>query len=339
MVANGKHPRSWMEVRPAGLYCRPGDFYIDPVRPVERAIITHGHADHARSGHKYVLSTLETSEIMKVRYGANCAKLIEQLPYGKAQVVGDAEVKLMPAGHILGSAQVVIEYRGYRVVISGDYKRRVDQTCEPFVPVSCDVFITEATFGLPVFRHPPDADEIGRLLKSVELFPDRCHVVGAYALGKCQRIINLLREAGWDRPIPLHGALKNLCGLYERLGVSLGQLEDATVNDVSSFVGAIVLAPPSALANKWIRRLPEPVTAMASGWMLIRQRARQRNVELPMVISDHADWNELLQTLDDVAAPEVWVTHGREEALVRAAELRGIKAKALNLIGFEDDSA
>ena len=339
MVANGKHPRSWMEVRPAGLYCRPGDFYIDPVRPVERAIITHGHADHARSGHKYVLSTLETSEIMKVRYGANFAKLIEQLPYGKAQVVGDAEVKLMPAGHILGSAQVVIEYRGYRVVISGDYKRRVDQTCEPFVPVSCDVFITEATFGLPVFRHPPDADEIGRLLKSVELFPDRCHVVGAYALGKCQRIINLLREAGWDRPIPLHGALKNLCGLYERLGVSLGQLEDATVNDVSSFVGAIVLAPPSALANKWIRRLPEPVTAMASGWMLIRQRARQRNVELPMVISDHADWNELLQTLDDVAAPEVWVTHGREEALVRAAELRGIKAKALNLIGFEDDSA
>lgn len=339
MVANGKHPRSWMEVRPAGLYCRPGDFYIDPVRPVERAIITHGHADHARSGHKYVLSTLETSEIMKVRYGANFAKLIEQLPYGKAQVVGDAEVKLMPAGHILGSAQVVIEYRGYRVVISGDYKRRVDQTCEPFVPVSCDVFITEATFGLPVFRHPPDADEIGKLLKSVELFPDRCHVVGAYALGKCQRIINLLREAGWDRPIPLHGALKNLCGLYERLGVSLGQLEDATVNDVSSFVGAIVLAPPSALANKWIRRLPEPVTAMASGWMLIRQRARQRNVELPMVISDHADWNELLQTLDDVAAPEVWVTHGREEALVRAAELRGIKAKALNLIGFEDDSA
>ena len=339
MVANGKHPRSWMEVRPAGLYCRPGDFYIDPVRPVERAIITHGHADHARSGHKYVLSTLETSEIMKVRYGANFAKLIEQLPYGKAQVVGDAEVKLMPAGHILGSAQVVIEYRGYRVVISGDYKRRVDQTCEPFVPVSCDVFITEATFGLPVFRHPPDADEIGKLLKSVELFPDRCHVVGAYALGKCQRIINLLREAGWDRPIPLHGALKNLCGLYDRLGVSLGQLEDATVNDVSSFVGAIVLAPPSALANKWIRRLPEPVTAMASGWMLIRQRARQRNVELPMVISDHADWNELLQTLDDVAAPEVWVTHGREEALVRAAELRGIKAKALNLIGFEDDSA
>ena len=339
MVANGKHPRSWMEVRPAGLYCRPGDFYIDPVRPVERAIITHGHADHARSGHKYVLSTLETSEIMKVRYGANFAKLIEQLPYGKAQVVGDAEVKLMPAGHILGSAQVVIEYRGYRVVISGDYKRRVDQTCEPFVPVSCDVFITEATFGLPVFRHPPDADEIGKLLKSVELFPDRCHVVGAYALGKCQRIINLLREAGWDRPIPLHGALKNLCGLYERLGVSLGQLEDATVNDVSSFVGAIVLAPPSALANKWIRRLPEPVTAMASGWMLIRQRARQQNVELPMVISDHADWNELLQTLDDVAAPEVWVTHGREEALVRAAELRGIKAKALNLIGFEDDSA
>lgn len=339
MVANGKHPRSWMEVRPAGLYCRPGDFYIDPVRPVERAIITHGHADHARSGHKYVLSTLETSEIMKVRYGANFAKLIEQLPYGKAQVVGDAEVKLMPAGHILGSAQVVIEYRGYRVVISGDYKRRVDQTCEPFVPVSCDVFITEATFGLPVFRHPPDADEIGKLLKSVELFPDRCHVVGAYALGKCQRIINLLREAGWDRPIPLHGALKNLCGLYERLGVSLGQLEDATVNDVSSFVGAIVLAPPSALANKWIRRLPEPVTAMASGWMLIRQRARQRNVELPMVISDHADWNELLQTLDDVAAPEVWVTHGREEALVRAAELKGIKAKALNLIGFEDDSA
>ena len=221
MVANGKHP----PLLDGSASCRT---VLQTGRLLYRPRTSGGACNHyprscrsCCSGHKYVLSTLETSEIMKVRYGANCAKLIEQLPYGKAQVVGDAVVKLMPAGHILGSAQVVIEYRGYRVVISGDYKRRVDQTCEPFVPVSCDVFITEATFGLPVFRHPPDAGEIGKLLKSVELFPDRCHVVGAYALGKCQRIINLLREAGWDRPIPLHGALKNLCGLYERLGFHL----------------------------------------------------------------------------------------------------------------------
>jgi len=199
------------------------------------------------------------------------------------------------------------------------------------------VFITEATFGLPVFRHPPDDEEIGKLLHSLQVFPERSHVVGVYALGKCQRVIALLRRAGYDRPIYLHGALQELCDLYARLGVALGDLRPATVADRAALKGQIVLAPPAAIADRWGRRLEDPVVALASGWMRVRQRAKQRGVELPLVISDHADWDELTRTLEDVDAPEVWVTHGREEALMRAAALQGRRARALALIGFDEE--
>ena len=304
------HPASWIEVRPAGLYCRPGDFYIDPTRAVDRAVITHGHGDHARPGNRRVLATAETIAIMASRYGAEKIGASQTIGYGETVDLGDATVRLIPAGHILGSAQIVIEHGGARIIVSGDYKRRADATCAPFEPTPCDVFVTEATFALPVFRHPPDDHEVGKLLHSIELFPDRAHLVGVYNLGKCQRIIRLLRAAGYDRPIYLHGGLEALCTLYEQLDVALGDLLPALDLSKADAAGEIILCPPSALSDRWSRRFPDPVTAMASGWMGVRQRAKQRGVELPLIISDHADWDELVATLDDVGAPEVWVTHG-----------------------------
>ncbi|MDB5469744.1 MAG: hypothetical protein JWR84_1304, partial [Caulobacter sp.] len=220
---------------PKGLYCPPGDFYVDPVVPVARAVITHGHADHARSGHGTVLATPATLDIMATRYGEDFAGTRQASPYGQTTGHNGVEIRLVPAGHVLGSAQAVIRHKGLTMVVSGDYKRRRDPTCPPFEPVPCDVFISEATFGLPVFRHPDDRDEIARLLRSVAQFPERSHLVGAYALGKAQRIIRLLREAGWDSPIYVHGALERLNALYERHGVDLGPLEPATTGKKQDF--------------------------------------------------------------------------------------------------------
>ena len=326
-----------MKVTSRGLYCEPGGFYVDPTRAVDRAVVTHGHADHARPGHGRVLATPGTLAIMAARYGPEMAGATQPLAYGELLRVGDVTLRLAPAGHILGSAQVVLEHDGSRIVVSGDYKRRPDATCVAFEPVPCDVFITEATFGLPVFRHPPDREEIGKLLDSLRLFPERAHVVGVYALGKCQRVITLLRAAGYALPIYVHGALAALCDLYEAQGVALGDLRPATNAAKAEMAGKIVLAPPSAIADRWARRLPDPLTAMASGWMRVRARARQRGIELPLVISDHADWDELTQTLDDVGAPEVWVTHGREEALIHHAAGRGYRARALALVGRDEE--
>ena len=329
-------PESLLCPAPAGLYCPPGDFYIDPVRPVDRAVITHGHADHARVGHGAVLATPETLAIMAERYGAEFAGATEAAAYGQAIQRDDVSVSLVPAGHVLGSAQVVVRWKGLTMVVSGDYKRRRDPTCPPFEPVACDVFITEATFGLPVFRHPPDTGEIARLLRSVAQFPGRSHLVGAYALGKAQRVIRLLREVGWDRTIYVHGALERLNRLYQDHGIDLGPLEPAT-GAKKDFAGEIIIAPPSALQDRWSRRFPDPIGAFASGWMQVRARARQRAVELPLVISDHADWDELTATVDELRPAELWITHGREEALARWAELHGIEARALALVGYEEE--
>ena len=335
-MAAASHPSTWLEVRPEGLYVTPGGFYVDPTRAVDRAVVTHGHADHARPDHRRVLATAETLAIMQARYGDRAGGQLQELGFGETIRIGEVDVALAPAGHVLGSAQAVLEWRGSRVVVSGDYKRCSDPTCTPFEVVPCDVFVTEATFGLPVFRHPPDAAEVERLLHSRATFPERAHLVGAYALGKAQRVIALLRRAGYDRPIYLHGALQRLSGLYAAQGVDLGTLRPAT-SGLRDLAGEIVLAPPSALADRWSRRLPDPVTAMASGWMRVRARARQRGVELPLVVSDHADWDELTETLEEVAAPEVWVTHGNEEALVHYATSRGIRARALALVGRGED--
>jgi putative mRNA 3-end processing factor len=336
-------PETWLEVCPEGLCVKPGGFFIDPLRPVKHAVISHGHSDHARSGHGEVIATSETLAIMRTRLGEQAFGQGRPLALGEAIELGDVTVWLAPAGHVLGSAQIVMEYRGTRVVYSGDYKRRPDPTCRGFEPVPCDLFITEATFALPVFRHPDPAEEIKKLLHSVEMFPDRCHVIGAYNLGKTQRVIALLREAGWDRPIWLHGGLMALCELYGREGVDLGELRPATVGEKGrardELEGEIVLAPPSALTERWARRLPDPVVVMASGWMRVKQRARQRGVELPLVVSDHADWDELLMTCREVQAPQVWVTHGREEALVHAMAQMGIEGRALALVGYEEEES
>ena len=333
MASSPNHPERWLEVRPQGLYCVPGDFYVDPARPVERAVVTHGHADHARPNNQKVLATPETLAIMKARYREAAGHSFDPLAYGETRRVGEVTVSFAPAGHVLGSAQAVLEYKGARCVVSGDYKRRADPTCQAFEPVACDVFITEATFGLPVFRHPESDQEIDKIFKSLSLFPERTHLIGAYGLGKAQRVIALLRRAGYERPIYLHGALQALCALYQDQGVALGDLEPVAGKDKAELAGEIVMAPPSALADRWSRRLPDAVSAMASGWMRVRQRARQRGVELPLIISDHADWDELTRTLEEVGAPEVWVTHGNEEALVHWATRAGFRARALSLVG------
>ncbi|OYX31569.1 MAG: DNA ligase-associated DEXH box helicase [Caulobacterales bacterium 32-69-10] len=330
-------PEQLLCPKPEGLYCAPGDFFIDPVRPVPRAVITHGHADHARAGHGAVLATPPTIEIMRCRYGEDFAQTVQPLPYGERVLRDGVELSFAPAGHVLGSAQAVVRWKGLTMVVSGDYKRRRDPTCPAFEPVDCDVFVTEATFGLPVFNFPEDTDEITGLLASVEQFPERAHLVGCYALGKAQRVIRLIREAGYDGVIYAHGAMARLNALYEAHGIDLGPIEPATGGVKKDFEGKIIIAPPSAVADRWSRRFPDPVDAFCSGWMRVRARARQRAVELPLIISDHCDWGELTRTLDELRPGEVWITHGREEALERWCQLNGLPARALALVGYEDE--
>lgn len=324
--------------RPEGLYCPAGDFYIDPVRPVARALITHGHADHARAGHGAVLATRQTLDIMAIRYGGEFTAS-RQTAEG-AQRIGDATVRFTPAGHVLGSAQITVEVAGQRITASGDYSRVANPACAPWEPAPCDIFITEATFGLPVFRHPDPRDEIARLLASVAAFPDRAHLIGAYALGKAQRVIMLLRQAGWDAPIYIHGALQRLCDYHIHEGVALGDLRPATAERgaKADFAGAIVIAPPSAFAATWAQRFPDPVIGFASGWMQVRARARQRGVELPLVISDHIDWADLTRTITELDPAEVWITHGREDAVLRWCALNQRRARPLHLVGYEDEA-
>ena len=251
--------------------------------------------------------------------------------------IDDVTITLFPAGHILGSAQVLVEQAGQRVVVTGDYKRLAERTAQPYELVKCDLLVTEATFGLPVFQHPPPQTEIARLLKSVRDNPERSHLVGSYALGKAQRVIALLRDAGYDAPIYLHGAMLKLCALYEELGVPLGALRPALDVPKAELAGQIVIAPPSAIRDRWSRRFPDPVVCQASGWMSVKQRARQALVELPLVISDHCDWGELQQTVRETEAETVWVTHGREDALVYWCQSQGLNAEPLHLQGFEDE--
>jgi len=330
-------PATWLYPTPKGLYCAPGDFYIDPTRAVDRAVITHGHADHARPGNRSVLATRQTLDIMRVRYGERAGNSMQALGYGETVSINGVELGMAPSGHILGAAQVVVDWKGYRAVVSGDYKRATDPTCASFEVVKCDLYITEATFGLPVFVHESAATEANRLVASLARSRHRTHLLGVYGLGKCQRMISLVRSAGYAKPIYLHGALQGLCEYYASQGVELGEIRQFTDTQPEDLEGQLVLCPPNALADQWSRRMSDPLTVFASGWMRVRARARQCGAELPIIVSDHADWPELLQTISDVEAGEIWVTHGREDALLHQISKMGLKGRALAVVGFEDE--
>jgi len=330
-------PEDILGLTPAGVCCKRGGFHIDPTRPVERALITHAHSDHARAGHSAVLATQETLDLMRLRYGENFAGTTQAVRYGETVALDGATVTFHPAGHVLGSAQIAVEAGGLRIVASGDYKNVPDPTCAPFELVPCDVFITEATFALPVFRHGNPDGEIAKLLRSLAVFPDRAHLVGAYSLGKAQRLIALIRNAGYDRPIYLHGAMESITRYYESRGIALGELRLVRGADKAALAGTITICPPSALNDLWTRRFPDPVNAFASGWMRVRARARQQGVALPLVISDHADWDRLTATIAATGAGEIWVTHGQEDALVHWCGTRGLKARPLDIVGYGEE--
>ncbi len=330
-------PEDILALTSAGICCKRGGFHIDPTRPVERALITHAHSDHARAGHGAVLATQETLDLMRLRYGENFARSTQVIRYGESVKLDRATVTFHPAGHVLGSAQIAVEASGLRVVASGDYKNIPDPTCAPFELVRCDVFITEATFALPVFRHGDPDGEIAKLLRSVALFPERAHLVGAYSLGKAQRVIALLRKAGYGSPIYLHGAMESITRYYASRGIVLGEMRAVRGASKAELAGSITLCPPSALTDLWARRFPDPVNAFASGWMRLRARARQQGVSLPLVISDHADWDGLTATVAATGAGEIWVTHGQEDALVHWCGTRGLKARPLDIAGYGEE--
>ncbi|SLN29625.1 ligase-associated DNA damage response exonuclease [Oceanibacterium hippocampi] len=318
-----------LTVTRAGLYVPDGDFHIDPTRIVPRAVITHGHADHARAGHGAVLATAETLAIMEARMGPRFAASRQALRYGERAALGGVSLRLLSAGHVLGSAQAVIEKGGVRAIVTGDFKRRADPAAAPFELVEADHLVTEATFGLPVFRHPPAEGEVAKLLQSLRLFPARPHLVGAYSLGKAQRLILLLRAAGYDLPIYCHDAVLKIVDVYRRFGYDFGSLRSLAGATPEAFAGAVAIGPPERLAPALDGRTAPPVTVFASGWLGLRARARRSNVMLPLVISDHADWDELTRTIDEVAPARLWVMHGAEAALVHHARLRGIEAGPL----------
>ncbi len=320
---------------PGGIAVPLAGAVIDPSRRAACALVTHAHSDHARAGHGTVIATAETLALMEVRLGARFAGTRQVAHYGVPFRLGAATITFFPAGHVLGSAQILVEAGGFRAVVSGDYKRQPDPTCAPFRPVACDLFVTEATFALPVFRHPPAAGEIARLLRSCARFPGRAHVVAAYSLGKTQRVIATLREAGYERPVFMHPAMAPVCAVYRDAGVDLGPLEVRAEGDGRALAGEIVLAPPVVLpqSSAWAAGLADPVVAVASGWVRVLSQARQRGAELPLVISDHAGWDELTGTIVETGAREVWVTHGAHEALVHWCRGRGIAAAPLPVGG------
>ena len=315
--------RDLIVMRPEGLYCPAGRFHIDPWRPVPRAVITHGHGDHARGGMGEYHATAAGLPILRWRLGD---ENIHAYDYGAPFTLGDARVSLHSAGHVLGSAQVRIEVDGETWVASGDYKRQHDPTCAPFEVVPCDTFITEATFGLPVYRWPDTAD----VARDIVQWREECAARGeaavlfCYALGKAQRVLAELM-AHTDRPAWLHGAIAAGVQVYRDCGVPL--LETRLVAEEqkgADFAGELVLAPPSAAGSAWMRRFRRAQTGFASGWMQIRGNRRRRNHDRGFVVSDHADWPDLLRTIRETGARRVIATHGNTDAIVRALNEHGI---------------
>lgn len=325
--------------RPEGLYCPPGDFYIDPWRPVERAVITHAHGDHARGGMGHYLAAAPSEGILRTRLGPDLP--LQTLVYGESLDHNGVTLSFHPAGHVLGSAQVRLEYRGEVWVASGDYKVEPDGTCAPFEPVRCHCFISESTFGLPIYRWPTQASvfrEINDWWRANATL-GRTSVLFCYALGKAQRILHGLdADIG---PIVVHGAVEPLNRVYREAGVHLPDTlyaGDLAKND-PRLRQAIVLAPPSAGGSTWMRRFGEYSDAFASGWMMLRGTRRRRGVDRGFVLSDHADWPGLLWAIEQTGAERVMVTHGSVAVLVRYLRERGLDAQAFDTeYGDEEDA-
>ncbi|MDM0010403.1 ligase-associated DNA damage response exonuclease [Variovorax sp. J22G73] len=324
--------------RPEGLYCPPGDFYIDPWRPVARAVITHAHSDHARVGHAHYLAHTDSEGTLRTRLGQDIN--LQTLPYGEAIEHHGVRVSLHPAGHVLGSAQVRLEYGGRVWVASGDYKTEADGTCTPFEPVPCDTFITESTFGLPIYRWPTQAvlfAEIDAWWRA-NAQAGRASVLFCYAFGKAQRILH-----GVDAsigPIVVHGAVEPLNAVYRAAGVALPptlRVSDEGV-DAALLKRSLVLAPPSAQGTPWMKRFGNYADAFASGWMQLRGTRRRRGVDRGFVMSDHADWPGLQQAIAGTGAERVFVTHGSVQVMVRWLSEIGLDARGFKTeYGDEDD--
>ena len=331
---------SLLKLTASGLYCKAGDFYVDPWRPVKRAVVTHAHSDHAYRGSKNYLVTKESELLAKIRLDPTAR--ISTLEYGKSLDINGVTVSFHPAGHILGSAQVRVEHRGEVWVVSGDYKLTPDPTCRPFEPVKCHTFITEATFGLPIYRWPPMEQVFGGITEwwRHNIERGRASVVFAYALGKSQRVL-----CGVDStlgPIFAHGSVQRLNEAYRQSGVALPDTTYAgSVTDKKAFAGSLIVAPPSAQGTTWLRRFGPHSTAFASGWMMVRGARRQRAVDRGFVLSDHADWPELLEAIRSTDAETVYVTHGFAEEVVRYLNETGMNALPLktNFGREEDDDA
>ncbi|MFZ6647068.1 ligase-associated DNA damage response exonuclease [Undibacterium sp. TJN25] len=323
-------------VRKEGLYCVPGDFYIDPWRPVPRAVITHAHSDHARVGHEHYLAAADGVDILKARLGDIH---IDGLPYGERILHNDVAVSLHPAGHVLGSAQVRMEYRGEVWVASGDYKVEADGTCAQFEPVQCDTFITESTFGLPIYRWQPQRDIFSDINQWWQRNAEegRASVLFCYSFGKAQRILHGLDpDIG---PIICHGAVQALNQAYRDAGVRLPPtLMVGDVADKADLRRCIVIAPPSAGSSPWIKRFGDYSDAFASGWMQLRGARRRRGVDRGFVLSDHADWPGLMQAIAATEAKRVIVTHGSIPTMVRYLQQTGLQAGGFDTeYGNEDD--
>ena len=312
--------------RPEGLYCPPGDFYIDPWRPVARAVITHAHSDHARLGHGHYLAAAPAEGVLRVRLGDID---LQTLPYGQAVSHHGVTLSLHPAGHVLGSSQVRLEHGGQVWVASGDYKVAPDRTCDPFEPVACDVFITESTFGMPIYRWCPDdqifADMNGWWQRNADA--GKASVLACYSFGKAQRILS-----GVDASIGsiiVHGAVEPLNRAYRAAGVQLPPTRLVTeVTDKADLRRALVICPPSAAAGPWVRRFGDSSTAFASGWMQLRGARRRGGYDRGFVLSDHADWPGLMRAIGATGAQRVIVTHGSIPVMVRYLGEQGLQAES-----------
>ena len=312
-----------------GLYCEAGDFHIDPWESVERAVITHAHGDHAHWGSSSYLCSREGEAVLRTRLGPAAA--IQSVDWGTAVDINGVRVSLHPAGHILGSAQIRVEHRGEVWVVSGDYKTEPDPTCTPFELVKCHTFITESTFGLPIYRWTPDAqvfDEI-RAWWRANRDQGRASVMFAYALGKAQRLLAGLADADIGQ-VYTHGAVERLNRDYRAAGIRLADTRYASdLPKKHDFSGSLIVAPPSAAGSTWLRRFGDISTGFASGWMRIRGARRRRALDRGFVLSDHVDWPSLLAAVMGTGAERVWVTHGTREPLVRWLTAKGIDAHAI----------